>query len=53
MIRTGHLLADIAQRLGYDLIRTDLFRERFATATKERLREEVVVLQWSGRGGNA
>jgi len=48
MIRTGHLLGDIAQRLGYDLIRTDLFRERFATATKERLREEVVVLQWNG-----
>jgi DNA modification methylase len=48
MIRTGHLLADIAQKLGYELIRTDLFRERFATATKEKLREEVVVLQWNG-----
>ena len=52
MIRTGHLLADIAQRLGYELIRTDLFRERFATATREKLREEVVVLRWGdGRGG--
>jgi DNA modification methylase len=48
MIRTGHLLADIAQKPGYDLIRTDLFRERFATATKEKLREEVVVLRWGG-----
>jgi len=48
MIRTGHLLADIAQKLGYELIRTDLFRERFATATKEKLREEVVVLRWRG-----
>jgi hypothetical protein len=54
MIRTGHLLADIAQKLGYELIRTDLFRERFATATKEKLREEVVMLRWGGgREGKA
>lgn len=46
MIRTGNLLADIAQELGYELVRTDLFRTRFATATKEELREEVVVLRW-------
>jgi len=49
MIRTGQLLADIAQALGYELIRIDLFRTRFATATKEQLREEVVVLQWKGK----
>jgi DNA modification methylase len=49
MIRTGQLLADIAQRLGYDLVRIDLFRTRFATATKEELREEVVVLRWPGQ----
>lgn len=49
MIRTGELLADIAQSLGYELIRVDLFRTRLATATKEQLREEVVVLQWPGR----
>ena len=26
----------------------DLFRTRIATATKEQLREEVVVLRWIG-----
>ena len=49
MIRTGQLLADIAQALGYELVRTDLFRTRFATATKEQLREEVVVLRWTDK----
>ncbi len=48
MIRTGQLLADIAQMLGYEAERTDLFRTRFSTATKEQLREEVVVLRWTG-----
>ncbi len=48
MIRTGQLLADIAQSLGYEVIRIDLFRTRLATATKEQLREEVVVLRWPG-----
>ena len=51
MIRTGELLADIAQSLGYELVRIDLFRTRLATATKEQLREEVVVLQWPGKKG--
>ncbi len=51
MIRTGQLLADIAQQLGYQVERIDLFRTRFATATKEELREEVVVLRWSGSKG--
>jgi DNA modification methylase len=46
MIRTGQLLADIAQSLGYELVGMDLFRTRLATATKEQLREEVVVLRW-------
>ena len=50
MIPTGQLLADIAQSLGYDLISIDLFRTRLATATKEQLREEVVVLRWPGTG---
>ncbi len=49
MIRTGRLLADIAQALGYKVERIDLFRTRFATATKEQLREEVVVLRWTGQ----
>jgi DNA modification methylase len=49
MIRTGELLAAIAQELGYELVRIDLFRTRLATATKEQLREEVVVLRWPQR----
>lgn len=49
MIRTGQILADIAQSLGYELISIDLFRTRHATATRQQLREEVVVLQWPGR----
>lgn len=45
-IPTGQLLADIATSLGYEVTSIDLFRTRFATATKEELREEVVVLRW-------
>jgi hypothetical protein len=48
MIRTGQLLAQIAATLGYEVARVDLFRTRFATATREQLREEVVVLRWPG-----
>jgi DNA modification methylase len=48
MIRTGQLLAQIAQPLGYELVKIDLFRTRLATATREQLREEVVVLRWPG-----
>jgi hypothetical protein len=48
MIRTGQLLADIASSLGYEVVSIDLFRTRLATATKELLREEVVVLRWPG-----
>ena len=46
MIRTGQILAELAERLGYRVIDIDLFRTRFSTATKEHLREEVVLLQW-------
>ena len=46
MIPTGKILADIGQSLGYEPVSVDLFRTRFATATKEQLREEVVVLRW-------
>lgn len=49
MIPTGQLLAEIAQSLGYEVVRIDPFRTRFATATKEQLREEVIVLRWTGR----
>jgi len=48
MIRTGQLLAGIAQSLGYEVVAVELFRTRLATATKEQLREEVVVLRWPG-----
>lgn len=48
MIRTGQLLADIATALGYEVSGIDLFRTRLATATKEQLREEVVLLRWPG-----
>jgi hypothetical protein len=46
MIRTGQLLADVAKSLGFEVVGIDLFRTRLATATKEQLREEVVVLRW-------
>ncbi len=48
MIRTGQLLANIAQSLGYEVVGIDLFRTRLATTTGEQLREEVVVLKWPG-----
>lgn len=50
MIRTGEQLADIADALGYEVIERDLFRRRFSTATKQHLREEVLVLRWPGWG---
>jgi hypothetical protein len=53
MIRTGKLLADIGQSLGYELAGIDLFRTRRATATRADLREEVVVLRWPGRRSKA
>ncbi len=49
MIHTGELLGEIAQGLGYELIGIDLFRTRLSTITKEQMREEVVLLRWSGR----
>ena len=52
MIRTGKLLADIATSLGYEVIGIDLFRTRLATATREQLREEVVLLRWPGKKVN-
>ncbi len=48
MIRTGEILGDMARSLGYEVIGIDLFRTRLATATREQLREEVVVLRWPG-----
>ncbi|MGA2869281.1 MAG: hypothetical protein ABSF34_08990, partial [Verrucomicrobiota bacterium] len=48
MIRTGQLLADLAASVGYEVVGIDLFRTRLATATREQLREEVVILRWPG-----
>jgi DNA modification methylase len=48
MIRTGQLLADVAESLGYSVEGIDLFRTRIATATREQLREEVILLRWAG-----
>ena len=48
MIRTGQILSDISRALGYEVIRTDLFRTRFSTATRKELREEVGTLRWPG-----
>ena len=48
MIRTGQILGDLAQGLGYELTGIDLFRTRIATASREQLREEVVCLRWPG-----
>ena len=48
MIKTGQILSAIAERQGYQVERIDLFRSRFATATQNELREEVIVLRWPG-----
>ncbi len=48
MIRTGQLLAEIAENMGYKVEGIDLFRTRISTATGEQLREEVVLLKWNG-----
>ena len=53
MIRTGKLLMEIGESLGYEGVGIDLFRTRLATATKEQLREEVVILRWPGKGRSA
>lgn len=48
MIRTGQILAELAEQLGYSVESIDLFRTRLATATGEQLREEVLILRWLG-----
>ena len=48
MIRTGRLLGEIAEALGYEVLDLDIFRTRLATATKELLNEEVLLLRWNG-----
>ncbi|PSN12211.1 DNA methyltransferase [filamentous cyanobacterium CCP5] len=46
MIRTGELLGEIAESLGYTVVSLDLFRTRIATTTQQQIREEVLVLRW-------
>ena len=48
LIKTGAILATIAESLGYRVTGIDLFRTHLATATREQLREEVVCLEWPG-----
>ncbi len=48
MIRTGELLGQIAERLGYEVTGRELFRTRAATATREQINEEVLLLRWPG-----
>ena len=49
LIQTGRLLGEIAASLGYEVVGLDLFRTRLATATKQQMREEVLILRWLGR----
>ena len=39
---------ECAKSLGYEVVAIDLFRTRLATATREQLREEIVLLRWPG-----
>lgn len=48
LIQTGEILAEVARDMGYKVMNIDLFRTRLSTATKDQLREEVVLLQWKG-----
>jgi DNA modification methylase len=48
-IRTGRLLAEIAENYGYKVIDLELFRTRFSTVTKEELREEVLIIEYQGK----
>jgi len=48
MIRTSEILGEIAASLGFEVVGTDLFRTRFATATQQHMREDVLLLRWPG-----
>ena len=48
LIRTGEILGEIAEEIGYVVDRIELFRTRLSTVTKNQLREEVVILRWPG-----
>jgi DNA modification methylase len=42
-IKTGEIIAELADDLGYKVEKIDLWRERWSTASKIMLREEVVI----------
>ncbi|NIA11893.1 MAG: DNA methyltransferase [Nitrospiraceae bacterium] len=44
-IPTAELLADIAESLGYEVLETELWRTRIATATKLHINENVLILK--------
>ena len=44
-IKTGELLAEVAEHAGYEVTGIDLWRTRFSTASKVDLREEVLLLR--------
>lgn len=48
LIRTGEILGEIGEGLGYRLDGIDLFRERISTVTGDMLREEAVLFTWPG-----
>lgn len=43
-IATGDLLGEAAESIGYKVECIELFRERFSTATKTNIKEEVLIL---------
>ena len=43
-IATADLLGEVAESIGYRVESIDLFRERFSTATKTNIKEEVLIL---------
>lgn len=47
-IRTGRLLAEVAESLGYAIQDIQLFRSRLSTKTRKYMREEAVILRWPG-----
>jgi hypothetical protein len=49
LIKTGQILAEIAESLGYEVVDIELFRTRFATVSRAELREEAVILRWNGK----
>ena len=43
-VKTAELLGEVAESVGYQIDGIDLFRERFSTATKSSIKEEVLLL---------